>query len=149
MFKIMLSLFAVGLMLSFTMQASAGGDDDHHHEHHDHDEHDDEERITHYAFEAPKSRQAALELFSSSQAEIAKVLESERLDSTQLEAIHEQSYGLEAAVDALRGLKLYPEEVIDNTDEAVQALHYASENHEESVTREWFAKLQAASQTVK
>lgn len=100
-----------------------------------------EERVRHYEAAKPGSVTAAIALFHDSHKHIAEVLEADSLTTQQLEAVHEQSYGLEAAVDALREMQAFPETLIDDTDEAVQALHYASEKHEANVTREWFDKL--------
>lgn len=106
------------------------------------------ERIEHYAAERPASAEAATALYKMSKARIAAVLDKKELSDSDLEAIHEQSYSLEAAVDAFRATNAYPPATIDTIDEAVQALHYASEHHETARTREWFARLEQASQTL-
>ena len=101
-----------------------------------------QERVQHYASEKPENTEKANELMQQAKQKIAALLEQEQLTNIQLEAIHEQSYALESAVDAMREYKSYSEPLIDDVDEAVQALHYSSENHDPVITREWFLKLQ-------
>lgn len=108
-----------------------------------------EERIQHYAVEKPASSAEAITLMTTKVVAIKTVLEKKALDDADLEAIHEITYSLEAAVDALREGAKDKEEALDLVDEAVQALHYASENHEVEKTREWFAKLEPAAEGVK
>ena len=132
----MLKTTLSSLVLGITMISSsvyAGDDHDHHHE---------EERIAHYEFEKPTTKLEAVELFNSTKSKIGMTLESKKLSVSELESVHEQSYALEASIDALREMKAFPESLIDDTDEAVQALHYASEKHEADITREWFDKLE-------
>lgn len=107
--------------------------------------HDDEaERVEHYHVEAPATTQAAKKLLSDKIAAVSTILSQEKLDDAALETVHKESYSLEAAVDALRTDKAIEEAALDSVDEAVQALHYASENHEEAKVRTWFSTLQDA-----
>ncbi|MCB1782546.1 MAG: cupredoxin domain-containing protein [Alphaproteobacteria bacterium] len=63
------------------------------------------------------------------------------LGEAKLEEIHKDSYALEAATDFLRSEGSTDAALVDSLDEAVQALHYASENVEAEQTKEWFGKL--------
>lgn len=83
-------------------------------------------------------------------AEISGILKNEgELEFLELESIHEISYTLEAAVDRLRDEKAADEAKLDVLDEAVQAIHFASEEQQEAQTRAWFAKLEPAAGNVK
>lgn len=111
-----------------------------------HDDHDGEERISHYEAPRPGTQAEAFALLKTKTGEIGAALEKKPLDGNALESIHERTYALEHAVDRLRedAKNDAQEKAVDTLDEAVQALHYASENHEEAVTREWFARLEPA-----
>ena len=83
-------------------------------------------------------------------AEINGILENEgELEFLELESIHEISYTLEAAVDKLRDEKAADVAKLDVLDEAVQAIHFASEEQQEAQTREWFSKLEPAAGNIK
>ena len=71
---------------------------------------------------------------------------NKKLSSEDLEEIHETTYWLEASVDLLKETKRSSniEEALDKLDEAVQAVHYSSENHKEIDVREWQIKLKSA-----
>lgn len=105
-----------------------------------------EESIQHYQADKPKTTKEALLILTSKTAIIEKTLLNEKLSANDFEEIHEISYWLEAAVDYLRKIKLGNDQEIalDKLDEAVQALHYSSENHQEVETREWFVQLNSA-----
>lgn len=104
-----------------------------------------EEYIIHYEVTKPKDVAEANTILQERTAKIADIIAKEALDNNDLEKIHEHTYSLEAAVDKLRAEKAYSaEDNIDYLDEAVQALHYASENHEETNSREWFGRLKVA-----
>lgn len=109
------------------------------------DEHADhkEQHVEHYDAIKIESSEHALKTLKAKTTEIGVVLSKEgELEFTDLENIHEISYTLEDAVDYLREEKVADLEKIDAIDEAVQALHYASENQEEEKTRTWFATLE-------
>lgn len=109
-----------------------------------------EERIQHYPAEKPVGKKQAQELIVRKEQAIEALLKSKKLTGANLESIHEMTYSLEAAVDELRKHEIAAEkDAIDSLDEAVQALHYASENHKEAEVRSWFAKLMKASGTLK
>lgn len=121
-----------------------GHDHDEHEDEHSHD-HDDDHKVAHYEIIEPKDVADAQNILKERTAKISEVIAKESLDNNDLEKIHEHTYSLEAAVDKLRAEKVYSsEEAIDNVDEAVQALHYGSEKHEEATSREWFGKLKDA-----
>lgn len=111
---------------------------------------EEEFRPDHYKVVVPANQQEALSSLQSKTNEIAVILKKAKLDDKDLETIHEKSYWLEASVDALRQVDVKEEVAVavDNLDEAVQALHYASENHRETQTREWFGKLKTAAEQV-
>ena len=109
-----------------------------------------EERIDHYVPAQPGNAEEALVVLTDKLGAISPIVAKESLTDNDLEAIHEASYSLEAAVDKLReGENEVQEAALDQLDEAVQAIHYASENHEEAKTREWFAVLMKAEQGVR
>ena len=106
--------------------------------------HADEDRTEHYKGEAVKTSQEALKALKDHNAEIAEILKKEELEFLDLENIHEISYSLENAIDKLIADQSEETSKLEAVDEAVQAIHYASENQEEDKTREWFAKLEPA-----
>ena len=110
-----------------------------------------EERVIHYAIEEPKTTEAAVKLLQEKTKEIGAILANDTLDSNHMEAIHEKTYSLEAAVDKLRAEdnSQMHENALDAADEAVQALHYASENHEQTQSRKWYGSLEPAVEMVK
>lgn len=96
-------------------------------------------RAEHYEATKPKNIPAARKQLNQNIEAIGKLLATKDFGPEQLEEIHEVSYSLEAAVD-----KLGEKQNIDKLDEAVQALHFASENQEEEITRKWFDSLKNA-----
>lgn len=109
---------------------------------HDKDHHDEAE---HYEAIKIESADEAFTVLDEKTAAIGKVLENEgELEFLQLEEIHEITYSLEAAIDKVRAEKAADEAKIDIVDEAIQAVHFASEKQEEAKVREWFAKLEPA-----
>lgn len=104
----------------------------------------DEARVEHYEGKDFASNEEALETLNAKNVEIAEILKAEKLSDAQLETIHETSYTLENAIDKLIAEKAAAQSQLDTVDEAVQAIHHASENHEEAKVREWFTKLEAA-----
>jgi len=102
------------------------------------------EAVQHYAGQNFETPEAAIKALENKSNEISEILKAETLTGNNLESIHEISYTLEDAVDALRAQNGAPATAIDPLDEAIQALHFASENHEEAKVREWFAKIEPA-----
>lgn len=101
--------------------------------------------VAHYEAQDFKTAEEALIAISEKTEEISVVLEkTEELEVTDLEAIHEATYTLESAIDTVRAQEGADTTKIDALDEAIQAIHYASENHEEAKVRTWFAKLEPA-----
>lgn len=101
-----------------------------------------EERTDHYKGVTVTSSEQGLNVLNEKVAEIGEVLKNEgELEFTELEHIHELSYSLEHGIDFIIAAKSAPTEQTDAVDEAVQAIHHASENGEEEITREWFVKL--------
>lgn len=103
-----------------------------------------EDGVIHYEGEKPESAEQALTLLKDKSAEIAVVLEKDTLEGSDLEKIHEISYSLENGIDFLIAEKKLPEAKTGAVDEAVQAIHNNSENHETDAVREWTPKLEAA-----
>ena len=107
--------------------------------------HASKERVDNYerpAFET--SEQAHMEMTAKIK-EINEILGKDGgIEFIDLETIHEKTYAMEAAVDKFRADKAYDEAKINVLDEAVQALHYASENQELPKTHEWFLKAKTA-----
>lgn len=101
-----------------------------------------EERIEHYHVAAPQTKAEALALLKEKVAAIEAIIaqDKELDDPVDLESIHEVTYSFEVAVDKLRA-DAGESEKIDHLDEAVQALHYASESGDAEKTLEWFSKL--------
>ena len=135
--KYLLTSAIVALIGGFSVSALAEDDHDHDHDH-------DEARVEHYAGEEIATAEDAVKTLKDENSEIAGILKSEKLEGSQLEKIHEISYTLENAIDKLIADKAAPQSQLDAVDEAVQAVHHASENHEEAKVREWYAKLETA-----
>lgn len=135
--KLLMSIAVIGLVGGFT---PVFAEDDHDHDH----DHEHEERVDHYEAEDIKTPEEAKKTLDEKNAEIAKILEAEKLSGSDLEKIHEISYSLEDAIDKLIAEKAGAPAQLEAIDEAIQAVHYASENHEEAKVREWFAKLEPA-----
>lgn len=106
------------------------------------------ERIHHYEGDVMENAEAATKALHAKVAEIDEILKADKLEVAQLEHIHEISYTLENAIDKLRAEKAGDEATLDTIDEAIQAVHFASENHEEAKVREWFARLKAGVETL-
>jgi len=107
------------------------------------------DRLEHYiaAIKPTSVEQAKSQLTTITSNIIALVQDKEALKNQTLETIHEKSYSLEAAVDYLRAENYGTEEKIDSMDEAIQALHYASENHESEKTLTWIESLKIQLET--
>ncbi len=104
-----------------------------------------EERTHHYKGTVIESSAHGVEVLNEKIGEIGEILKNEgELEFTDLEHIHELSYSLEAGIDYIIAQKSASTDQTDAVDEAVQAIHFASENGEEVITREWFVKLKAA-----
>ncbi len=103
-----------------------------------------EERIEHYTFEEPDTLGAAQQLYHEHMGMIRYILRSQELNHSQLEAIHEQSYALEAAVETFEKLKSYDREKLEKLEHLVHEVHEASEDHEETKLRRYFSRLQGA-----
>ncbi len=114
-------------------------------EDHGHAHEDAQESTEHYQGDKIETAAQGLEVLKTKVAAIADILKKEgELEFLELEEIHELSYSLENGIDFIVSEKAAAEAQTDAVDEAVQAIHYASENGEEVKTREWFEKLQTA-----
>ncbi|MGE0754032.1 MAG: DUF6746 family protein [Alphaproteobacteria bacterium] len=103
-----------------------------------------EERVEHYAAKEIASKEEALKLLVEDRDKIEKLMAPETLNTTHMEAVHEITYTLEACVEMLMKEKTTSKTALEDLDEAVQALHYASEKHSEAETREWFKAFNTA-----
>lgn len=103
-----------------------------------------EERVDHYKGEAMETVDKAVKSLHENIAKISALMAAEDFGAVEMEDIHEISYTLETAIDELIKEKAGTPERLGSIDEAVQAVHYASENQEEEELRTWFAKLQDA-----
>lgn len=106
--------------------------------------HMDEDAVQHYKGSSVASKAEAIALLHTKLKEIQKITTEKDLKGTDLELIHEISYTLENGIDYLIANKDFPAAATDKVDEAVQAIHFASENHEEEIVREWAPKLALA-----
>lgn len=102
------------------------------------------EKVQHYEGKAFETPELAAKSLNNDNAKIADILKADKLTDAQLEQIHQISYGLEDAIDTLIAKKAGDKTKLETIDEAVQAIHHASENHKEAEVREWFAKLEPA-----
>ncbi len=104
----------------------------------------DEPRVSHYVAEDIADPKIALEVLENKVFDIASILKREELEGSDLERIHEISYTLESAIDMMREESTVAVAIIDQADEAIQALHFASERQEEKTVRQWFPQLAEA-----
>ncbi|MGH1404278.1 MAG: DUF6746 family protein [Alphaproteobacteria bacterium] len=144
------SAFALAMPI-YAMAEDAHKDEVHHTQEHGHDhDHDHGDEAEHYEAIDVQTSEQAFSLLDEKTAVIADVLKKEEaLEFLELESIHEVTYTLEAAVDKIRADNAADSAKIDTLDEAVQAIHYASENQEEAKVRTWFVKLQASVSAIK
>lgn len=104
-----------------------------------------EARVEHYKHTAFKSNEEASASLDKALSEIGVLLGKDGgVGFVELESVHEQSYTLESVVDHYRAGKAYDAAKLDTLDEAVQAIHFASENQELTKTQDWYLKLKAA-----
>jgi len=102
-----------------------------------------EQRVSHYEAVEPKTQKEALSLLHSKIDAIRKVLKTEVLGTTELEAIHEISYSLEEAVDALnKDAEQKYQTILKEMGDAIQRIHFLSEHHEGAKIRASFADLE-------
>lgn len=101
-------------------------------------------KVQHYEGQEITTKDQALSAFAQNNAEIKAILDLDDVSPSDLEKIHEISYTLEKAVDFLISEKLASQSKLEAIDEAVQALHYASEDHEKDTVQKWFVKLEMA-----
>ncbi len=105
----------------------------------------DDEIVMHYEgadFETADQARTALD---ENATKIESIIAQGELNDSALEQVHEISYTLEKAADKIRAEKTYAsEEAMDYVEEAIQALHHASENHKADITLEWAGRLKVA-----
>jgi plastocyanin len=108
------------------------------------EEHAHEDRIMHYEGKTINTPAQAVITLNKIHGDITLLLKKEKLTVSELEAIHEVSYTLETAIDHLIEKEAFQLVKLETIDEAVQAIHYGSEKHEEQQVREWNIKLGTA-----
>jgi hypothetical protein len=99
------------------------------------------EKIEHYEGQEIASSQEAITILQKDSAKITELLDGSDINDTVFETIHEMSYTLENATDKLIALEYTAQPKLDALDEAVQAIHHASESHEGDKVKEWAPKL--------
>lgn len=103
------------------------------------------EPVAHYSAATIENKDAAKIALVAAIAETDIILqENIPLSTADFERIHEISYTLEAAVDFLLEQKdsTLDQESLKSLDDAVQKLHYASEEYTETMVRVAFAEVQ-------
>ncbi len=101
-------------------------------------------RVDHYKANI-ENLEEATGAFDREITKISGMLEkNEKLGGAEFESIHEASYTLEAAIDKMRAENNVASHKLDMVDEAVQALHFSSEQRNEIRVRKWFEKLKVA-----
>jgi plastocyanin len=99
-------------------------------------------RISHYKGQSFATKDQAISGLQDNNVKVKKLLDSADFGVIEMEDIHQISYTLETAIDKLIADKSAATEKLEAVDEAVQAIHHASENHEEEKLRLWFTKLE-------
>ena len=87
------------------------------------------DRVEHYEARSAATLEEAVAIFVEFSDALKTVLEREPLEAADLEAVHEITYTLENALERMRG------DLAELAD-IVEALHLASEDHDEAATRE-------------
>jgi hypothetical protein len=100
------------------------------------------DRISHYEGQSFATKDQAISGLQDNNVKVKALLDSADFGVIEMEDIHQISYTLETAIDKLIADKSAATEKLEAVDEAVQAIHHASENHEEEKLRLWFAKLE-------
>jgi hypothetical protein len=99
-------------------------------------------RVDHYEAKAYATSQDALNSLKDNAKTISRLTKvAGEIDVVVLEGIHEISYSLEAAIDKIRVDESLNEKAVNAIDEAVQAIHFASEKHKSPAVKEWSEKL--------
>ena len=104
--------------------------------------------VRHYKGQEVKTSSQAVKVLHQKIAEIDQLNAKKKLTSKDLEDIHKISYSLETSSDILVEEQKNNQNV-DDIAEAVQALHFSSENLKEKETRKWFGKLKEAVKKLK
>lgn len=99
------------------------------------------DRVEHYGAKSAATLEEAVANFTEYNDKLAAILELEGIEGTDLEAIHELTYTLENALERMR-------EDMDGLAETLEALHLASEDHDEAVAREHGATYLATARTL-
>ena len=99
------------------------------------------DRVKHYEAKSAATLEEAVAHFVEYNAELAMVLERKTLEAADLEAVHEITYTLENALERMR------QDMAELAD-TLEALHLASEDHDEAATREQGAAYLASARTL-
>jgi mannitol-1-phosphate/altronate dehydrogenase len=99
------------------------------------------DRVEHYEAKSAATLEEAVANFAEYNDKLAAILEQEELEGADLEAIHELTYTLENALERMR------EDMVGLAD-TLEALHLASEDHNEAVAREQGAAYLTTARTL-
>jgi len=99
------------------------------------------DRVQHYEAKSAATLAEAVANFAEYNDELAAVLERETLEAKDLEAIHEITYTLENALERMR-------QDMAGLADTLEALHLASEDHDEAAAREQGAAYLASARTL-
>ncbi len=101
--------------------------------------------LIHYEAENIENTEQAYKILGEKSAAIFEVLKGDgELDFGSFEEIHKISYTLEAAIDKIRDENAADLDKVNAIDEAVQGIHYSSENQKDEDVRKWFKSLLSA-----
>jgi len=99
------------------------------------------DRVEHYDAKSAATLEAAVANFTEYNDRLAAILEQDGLEGADLEAIHELTYTLENALARMR-------EDMAGLADTLEALHLASEDHDEAVAREHGAAYLTTARTL-
>ncbi len=99
----------------------------------------------HYKADQVENSEQAYKILGEKSAAIFEVIKGDsELDFSAFEEIHKISYSLDAAVDKIRDDNAAELDKINALDEAIQGIHYSSENQKGEDVKKWFKSLLSA-----
>ncbi len=98
-------------------------------------------QVTHYNAMTPQSKAQAMQLYHESIGAVGYILTQQSLSNSDMEAIHEISYRLEAAIGALKKRGVLAGKDLSTLAHDIHELHEASEDHNEADIRKYFLTL--------
>jgi len=120
------------IFMAFTATNAIAGSNEHNHDH---------GHVEHYEGKKFETYQSALMSLKKDIQKISIILKTDTLNSTQLEEVHEISYGLEDAIEVIAEKQTKNAENVDVMKIIIENVHNTSEDHEETELREQFSKL--------